>query len=156
MSAAWDEVKRLAADFQRAQLSSTVQRLSERNCIEIVKKLIESKLIDVIFTTDGKEYLTPARLLKEIRDELYVHGGRINLVDLAQIIGVDFNHVEAKASEFLNSEPNTCMVLGQLITIDYLDHLAEEVNEKLHQSGEINVAEITKLYDLPGDFLEQV
>ncbi|KAF8773839.1 E3 UFM1-protein ligase 1 like protein [Argiope bruennichi] len=116
MSAAWDEVKRLAADFQRAQLSSTVQRLSERNCIEIVKKLIESKLIDVIFTTDGKEYLTPARLLKEIRDELYVHGGRINLVDLAQIIGVDFNHVETKASEFLNSEPNTCMVLGQLIT----------------------------------------
>ncbi|XP_055950269.1 E3 UFM1-protein ligase 1-like [Argiope bruennichi] len=156
MSAAWDEVKRLAADFQRAQLSSTVQRLSERNCIEIVKKLIESKLIDVIFTTDGKEYLTPARLLKEIRDELYVHGGRINLVDLAQIIGVDFNHVETKASEFLNSEPNTCMVLGQLITTDYLDHLAEEVNEKLHQSGEISVAEITKQYDLPGDFLEQV
>lgn len=26
MSADWDEVKRLAADFQRAQLSSTVQR----------------------------------------------------------------------------------------------------------------------------------
>ncbi|GIY39049.1 e3 UFM1-protein ligase 1 [Caerostris darwini] len=155
MSADWEEVKRLAADFQRAQLSSTIQRLSERNCIEIVKKLIESKLIEVIFTTDGKEYLTPGRLLKEIRDELYVHGGRINLVDLAQIIGVDFNHVESKANEFLNSEPNTCMVLGQLITTDYLDHIAEEINEKLHQLGEITVAEITKLYDLPGDFLEQ-
>ncbi|GFT87278.1 hypothetical protein NPIL_289781 [Nephila pilipes] len=155
MSSDWDEVKRLAADFQRAQLSSTLQRLSERNCIEIVKKLIESKLIEVIFTTDGKEYLTPARLLKEIRDELYVHGGRINLVDLAQIIGVDFNHVEEKASEFLKSERNTCMVLGQFITKDYLDHLAEEVNEKLHQSGEITVAEISKIYDLPGDFLER-
>ncbi|XP_042907673.1 E3 UFM1-protein ligase 1 [Parasteatoda tepidariorum] len=156
MSADWDEVKRLAADFQRAQLSSTIQKLSERNCIEIVKKLIELKLIEVIFTTDGKEYLTPSRLLKEIKDELIVHGGRINLVDLAQIIGVDYSHVETKANEFLNSESNTWMVLGQLITSDYLDHLAEEVNEKLHQVGEITIAEITKLYDLPGDFLTEV
>ena len=52
-------------------------RLSERNCIEIVKKLIGLKLIDVIFTNDGKEYLTPQRLLKEIKDELIVHGGLI-------------------------------------------------------------------------------
>ncbi|GFQ71865.1 hypothetical protein TNCT_696221 [Trichonephila clavata] len=156
MSSDWDEVKRLAADFQRAQLSSTVQRLSERNCIEIVKKLIESKLIEVIFTTDGKEYLTHARLLKEIRDELYVHGGRISLTDLAQIIGVDYNHVEGKANEFLQSEQDTCLVLGQLITKDYMDHLAEEVNEKLQQSGEITVTEIIKIYDLPVDFLERV
>lgn len=39
---------------------------------------------------------------------------------------------------------------------DYLDHLAEEINEKLHQAGEIHVAELTKLYNLPGDFLEEV
>lgn len=54
----------------------SLYRLSERNCIEIVKKLIECKLIEVIFTNDGKEYLTPARLLKEIKDELLVHGGK--------------------------------------------------------------------------------
>lgn len=36
----WDEIKRLAADFQRAQLSSTAHKLSERNCIEVVNKLI--------------------------------------------------------------------------------------------------------------------
>ncbi|XP_054715916.1 E3 UFM1-protein ligase 1-like [Uloborus diversus] len=156
MSADWDEVKRLAADFQRAQLSSTVQRLSERNCIEIVKKLIELKLIDVIFTNDGKEYLTPNRLLKEIKDELFVNGGRINLVDLAQIIGVDFNHVEAKAAEVVQTEEGVRLVLGQLITSDYLDHIAEEINEKLHQAGEITIAELTKIYDLPGNFLEEV
>ncbi|XP_035218444.1 E3 UFM1-protein ligase 1-like [Stegodyphus dumicola] len=155
MSADWEEVKRLAADFQRAQLSTTVQRLSERNCIEIVKKLIELKLINVIFTNDGKEYLTPARLLKEIKDELIVHGGRVNLVDLAQIIGVDYNHVEAKASDYAKNEPEVRLILGQLITNEYLDHIAEEVNEKLHQIGEISITEITKLYDLPGDFLEE-
>ena len=71
----WEEIKRLAADFQRAQLSSTAHKLSERNCIEIVNKLINLGLVDVIYTTDGKEYLTPQELEKEIRDEVIVHGG---------------------------------------------------------------------------------
>ena len=71
----WEEIKRLAADFQRAQLSSTAHKLSERNCIEIVNKLISLGLLDIIYTTDGKEYLTPQELEKEIRDEVIVHGG---------------------------------------------------------------------------------
>jgi hypothetical protein len=36
----WEEIRRLAADFQRAQLAGSAQKLSERNCIEIVAKLI--------------------------------------------------------------------------------------------------------------------
>lgn len=41
MSDDWDEIRRLAADLQRAQLSGSIQRLSERNCIEIVTKLVK-------------------------------------------------------------------------------------------------------------------
>ena len=44
--------------------------------IEIVTKLVELKLIEVIHTLDGKEYLTHQELAKEIQDELFVHGGR--------------------------------------------------------------------------------
>jgi hypothetical protein len=73
----WEEVKRLAADFQRAQLSSTSHKLSERNCVELVQKLINLGLIDVIYTTDGREYLTPSELEKEIREELFVEGGQL-------------------------------------------------------------------------------
>lgn len=72
----WEEIKRLAADFQRAQLSSTAHKLSERNCVEIVQKLIGLGLVEVIYTTDGKEYLTPQQLEREIKDELFVHGGK--------------------------------------------------------------------------------
>ena len=72
----WEEVKRLAADFQRAQLSSTTHKLSERNCVELVQKLINLGLIEVIYTTDGKEYLTPSELEKEIKEELFVEGGQ--------------------------------------------------------------------------------
>ena len=76
----WEEIKRLAADFQRAQLSESSHKLSERNCIEIVNKLIKLRLLDVIYTIDGKEYLTPQQVEKEIRDELSVHGGKLCLL----------------------------------------------------------------------------
>ncbi len=42
----WEEIRRLAADFQRAQLAGSAQKLSERNCIEIVTKLIGKDRVD--------------------------------------------------------------------------------------------------------------
>lgn len=52
-------------------------RLSERNCVIIVTQLLKEKLLDVIFTVDGKEYVTPQQLSREIQDELYVNGGTV-------------------------------------------------------------------------------
>ncbi|XP_046571677.1 LOW QUALITY PROTEIN: E3 UFM1-protein ligase 1-like [Haliotis rubra] len=152
----WEEVKRLAADFQRVQLSTTKQKLSERNIVELVTKLIELKLIDVIYTTDGKEYLTHQELAKEIREELYVHGGRINLVELQQILNVDLNHIQAKVNSIVGQNRKISLVLGQLIDVTYKDRLAEEVNDKLTEQGQVTIAELTKTYDLPADFLTEV
>lgn len=45
--------------------------------MEIVAKLIDTKLLDVVFTTDGKEYVTPIYLTKELKDEAYVQGGNL-------------------------------------------------------------------------------
>lgn len=50
-------------------------RLSERNCIEIVAKLVLEKKLDVVHTLDGKEYVTPAQINREVRDELYMQRG---------------------------------------------------------------------------------
>ncbi|XP_072218891.1 E3 UFM1-protein ligase 1 [Leuresthes tenuis] len=155
MAADWEEIRRLAADFQRAQFADTVQRLSERNCIEIITKLVQDKKLDVVHTLDGKEYITPAQISREIRDELYVHGGRINIVDLQQIINVDWVHVENRASDIAKSDKGVQLVLGQLIDDTYLDRLAEEVNDKLQEAGLISIAELCKSYDLPGDFLTE-
>ncbi|XP_043921700.1 E3 UFM1-protein ligase 1 isoform X2 [Protopterus annectens] len=155
MAADWEEIRRLAADFQRAQFAETAQRLSERNCIEIVTKLIAQKQLDVVYTLDGKEYITPAQIGREIRDELYDHGGRINVVDLHQIINVDLVHIESKANEIAKSDQNIQLVLGQLIDEKYLDRLAEEVNDKLQESGQVAISELCKAFDLPGDFLTE-
>ena len=45
-------------------------------------KLQELHLIDVLYTADGKTYLTQQQLVKEIKDELYVHGGKLSFLIL--------------------------------------------------------------------------
>uniref|UniRef100_A0A4W5N9X4 E3 UFM1-protein ligase 1 n=1 Tax=Hucho hucho TaxID=62062 RepID=A0A4W5N9X4_9TELE len=155
MAAAWEEIRRLAADFKRAQFADTVQRLSERNCIEIVAKLVEEKKLDVVHTLDGKEYITPSQISREIRDELYVHGGRVNIVDLQKVINVDWVHVEARANDIARSDKSVQLVLGQLIDENCLDRVSEEVNDKLQEAGFVNISELCKNYDLPGDFLTE-
>ncbi|XP_068199179.1 E3 UFM1-protein ligase 1 [Antennarius striatus] len=155
MAAEWEEIRRLAADFQRAQFAERVQRLSERNCIEIISKLVRDRRLDVVHTLDGKEFITPAQISREIRDELYVHGGRINIVDLQQAINVDWVHVENRANDIAKSDKGVQLVLGQLIEDAYLDRVAEEMNDKLQEAGLISIAELSKNYDLPGDFLTE-
>ncbi|KAM9234341.1 E3 UFM1-protein ligase 1 [Dugong dugon] len=155
MADAWEEIRRLAADFQRAQFAEATQRLSERNCIEIVNKLIAQKQLEVVHTLDGKEYITPAQISKEMKDELHVRGGRVNIVDLQQVINVDLTHIENRIGDIIKSEKQVQLVLGQLIDENYLDRLAEEVNDKLQESGQVTISELCKTYDLPGNFLTQ-
>ncbi|NWI40633.1 UFL1 ligase, partial [Picathartes gymnocephalus] len=158
MAAAWEEIRRLAADFQRAQFAEVAHRLSERNCIEIVTKLIAEKQLEVVHTLDGKEYVTPAQISKEIRDELHVCGGKCGIfllpLDL-EVINVDLLHIENRANDIVKSEKGIQLVLGQLINESYLDQLAEEINDKLQETGQVTISELCKAYDLPGDFLIQ-
>ncbi|XP_058612884.1 E3 UFM1-protein ligase 1 isoform X2 [Onychostoma macrolepis] len=72
-----------------------------------------------------------------------------------EIINVDLVHVESRANEIIKSDKGTQLILGQLIDETYLDRLAEEVNDKLQEAGQVNIAELCKTYDLPGDFLTE-
>ena len=76
----WEIVQQLAAEFQKVQATSGVQKLSERNCVEVVTKLVSMGLLDVLHTLDGKEYITPQHLEREIRDELIVNKGAYHLI----------------------------------------------------------------------------
>ncbi|KAL1450860.1 hypothetical protein WDU94_003174 [Cyamophila willieti] len=149
----WDEVKQLAADFQRAQLNSSLQKLSERNVIEIVTKLIQKKLITLYYTNDGKEYITPGQLRQEIIDETYLAKGRINLVDLANILNINHSIVQAQCNEIQKVDKEYQIILGQLIHTDYVRNVAVEINELLAKNGSVTIGELTKTYNLPGDFL---
>ncbi|XP_077380237.1 E3 UFM1-protein ligase 1 [Festucalex cinctus] len=155
MASEWEEIRRLAADFQRAQFADTAQRLSERDCIEIIARLIQDKKVDVVHTIDGKEYVTPAQISREIRDEIHRHGGRVNILELQQIINVNWVDVETRAVDIAKTDKSVQLVLGQLIDNTYLKHLAEEVNDRLQEAGLISISDLCKSYDLPGDFLNE-
>ena len=43
--------------------------------VQIVQKLVETGAIDLVHTIDGKQYITPQRLDREILDELLAHKG---------------------------------------------------------------------------------
>lgn len=118
--------------------------------------LLDKKLLDLIFSSDGKEYLTPSQLVSDIKSELYVSGGRINLVDLAKVIGVDLAHINAHINDVLKGQKDIHLVLGQLIDSTFITKIAGEINEKLSQQGQINVNDLTIQYDLPADFLQQI
>ena len=45
-------------------------------------------------------------------------------------------------------------ILGQLIDEEYITYIAQEINEKLSQKGEISVNDLTEQFDLPSDFLQ--
>ncbi|XP_048350100.1 E3 UFM1-protein ligase 1 [Sphaerodactylus townsendi] len=155
MAATWEEILKLSQQFQSAQFAQASHRLSERNCIEIVAKLIAEKQLDVVHTLDGKEYITPAQISREIHDELHVRGGRVNIVDLQQVINVDLLHVENRANDIVKSDRTIQLVLGQLIDEHYLDQVAEETNDKLQETGQVKISDLCKTYNLPGDFLKQ-
>nr|XP_036674874.1 E3 UFM1-protein ligase 1 homolog [Drosophila suzukii] len=154
MGSDWDEIKRLAADFQKAQLTSTLQKLSERNCVEIVTLLLEKQMLEVVFTNDGKEYITPDHLEREIQDELYVNGGRANLVEVSKTLNVDLSRIVGLAERIAAENPSIHLVLGQLIDEDYISHIAQEINEKLALRGEVSISELASQFDLPSDFLQ--
>lgn len=57
--------------------------------------------------------------------------------------------------ELLRQDKLLHQVLGQLVNSTYLDSLCEELDEKLSQDGLISISELSKTYDLPGDFLQE-
>lgn len=129
-------------------------RLSETNCIEVVNLLVEQGLINVIYTVDGKEYITPSHLRREVEDELFVRGGRVSLVELAKSLNVDLTRVTDIADEMARADTEIHFTLGQLMTETYVQRIASEINDALAQRGEISVFDLASgSFDLPTDFL---
>ena len=67
---------------------------------EIALKL-EKGLLDLVFTADGREYLTHDHLRREVEDEMFVNGGRNNLVVLSKTLCVDLQKIPEKFNQSL-------------------------------------------------------
>jgi E3 UFM1-protein ligase 1 len=68
-------------------------RLSDRIAVEIVDILKQQGLIrDIVHTANGREYITKAKVKEEIKQILKECGGRIAVVELPGLMGIDLAH----------------------------------------------------------------
>uniref|UniRef100_UPI00358E001B E3 UFM1-protein ligase 1 n=1 Tax=Myxine glutinosa TaxID=7769 RepID=UPI00358E001B len=151
--ASWEEIQRLAADFQRVQLGSATHRLAERNCVELLALLTASGRIQLLHSVDGREVITPVALATEILDTLAAHGGRLELPELQQLLGVDLSHITTRVTELCRRRSDLQLVAGQLINDAYMDRLADEVWDRLSVAGRVSTSELCRTYSLPRDFI---
>ncbi|XP_027087980.1 E3 UFM1-protein ligase 1 homolog isoform X1 [Coffea arabica] len=138
-----EELLELQRQFEFAQQAKSSIRLSERNVVELVQKLQQLGIIDfdLLHTTSGKEYITPEQLRKEMAAEIRKLG-RVSLIDLADITGVDLYHVETQAGHIVSNDSTLMLINGEIISNSYWDIVAEEINERLQECSQIVLAEI--------------
>lgn len=82
--------------------------------------------------------------------------GRVSLVDLQQLLNVDYSHIEAKVNDMVKHDGHLTLVLGQLIDNSYRQLLAQEIDDQLQEKGHVTIIDLAKTYDLPADFLREV
>ena len=82
--------------------------------------------------------------------------GRVNLIDVAKSLNVDFNVIQNLAQDIIKEDSGIRIILGQLVDHTYSLHVAEEISDRLQQHGIISITELARTFDLPGDFIHSV
>ncbi|EFJ17682.1 hypothetical protein SELMODRAFT_113645 [Selaginella moellendorffii] len=148
------ELRELERLFEAAQQAKPTARLSERSVVELVVKLQQLGILDadLLHTVSGKEYITQDRLRQEMEAEIN-RLGRVSLVDLASLVGVDLFHCERQADQIVSSSPELMLVQGEVVSTKYWDNLAEEVNETLQEASQVSLGELARRYGVGAELL---
>mmetsp|Transcript_28665 Transcript_28665/g.68377 ORF Transcript_28665/g.68377 Transcript_28665/m.68377 type:complete len:806 (-) Transcript_28665:90-2507(-) len=148
-------VEELLAGLQEAQQAKSAVKLSERNVVELVSRLKELGLVqDLLHTVNGKEFITRERVKAEVANAVQRAGGRISMVDLPPLIGVDLVHCEAAAAVIAEEGTGGALLAqGEIITSDYFDNLALETNEELQEAGAVPLPDLARRTQLSSELL---
>ena len=149
-----DENLALQAALSAAQEQKYSIRLSERNIVALVNKLKDIKLLDasLMYTLNGKEYVTRDRLDAEIKREVRLRGGRVPVVDLQVALNVDVTDCDRRARALAEDPANeVALVEGELMTPAYFDQLAHDVDEELREAGVVSVGDLARRHGLSAD-----
>ncbi|KAG2435773.1 hypothetical protein HXX76_006969 [Chlamydomonas incerta] len=150
----------LLSQLTATQQAKTSAKLSERNVVELINKLRQLGILsegELLHTLNGKEYMTVERLRAEVQKALRQAGGRLALVELPTIVGVDLIHCERQVAAIIAQSAGAVQeVNGELITTQYLDTIASEINDQLQESGQINVGELAAQYGLATELVMNV
>ncbi|CAI5970291.1 unnamed protein product [Closterium sp. NIES-65] len=157
-----EELLLLQQQFQAAQEVKAATRLSERNVVELVSKLSAMGLLgdDLLYSLNGKEYITQERLQQEVEEEVR-RRGRVSLVDLGTLLNVDLFYCERAAKNILENaktqeQPWVQLVQGELITHDYWDGVADEVDAALQESGQVAVSDLAMRFNVGAELMASI
>ncbi|KAK9127175.1 hypothetical protein Syun_015972 [Stephania yunnanensis] len=148
------ELVELQRQFELAQEAKSSVRLSERNVVELVQKLHDLQIIDydLLHTVSGKEYITPDQLRLEMMMEID-KSGRVSLIELADVVGVDLYHIEKQAQCIVVDGSGLMLIQGEIIAQSYWDNVAEEINDRLQESSQIALAELAAQLNVGSELL---
>ena len=149
----WNDVHALQQMLQSVQDAPDTPKLSEQNCVELVQKLIQYGLIELIHTLDGKEYVTPDHLTLEIQEETLSQGGRASLLMLQETLNVDISYIQKYIAEITKRDNKWLLIQGDFIHRQYLDKWCEELNDNLQEAGFLHVTEICMHHNFTKDFV---
>lgn len=152
-----DELLELQRQFEFAQQAKSSIRLSDRNVVELVQKLQQLQFIDfeLLHTASGKEYIT----LDQLRNEMVAEVkklGRISVIDLADVTGVDLYYVEKLAQSIVMDHAELMLNQGEIITESYWDSIAEEINERLQECSQIALTELAAQLNVGLDLIASI
>ncbi|CAI8616609.1 unnamed protein product [Vicia faba] len=152
-----DELLELQRQFEFAQQAKSSIRLSDRNVVELVQKLQQLQVIDfeLLHTASGKEYITLDQLRNEMVTEVN-RLGRISMIDLADVTGVDLYYVEKLAQSIITDHGELMLTQGEIVTESYWDSIAEEINERLQECTQIALTELAAQLNVGLDLIASV
>lgn len=148
-----EAIRALQAKLAAAQKGSNVKKISERNCIDLVQKLVQLDLVKLCHTATGKEWLTPDQLDREIRDVLASTGGRLSVTELPHEVGVAIEHCEKATDRLRKKDGALARLHGELLSGQYVQGVAQEIEESLEEVGCLSVADLSTRYNLPAEFV---
>ena len=141
---------KLREEFERVQSEEVKVKLSERNCVEIVQKLVERGILkDLLHTLDGKEYVTAKQLDSEIEDEIVAHAGRMEVNKLQALLNVDISAIQKRVEMVVNRDERLQMIGSEIVADYYLEGVVRETREMMENEGYLMFTHIAERFSLP-------
>ncbi|KAK4474648.1 hypothetical protein MN116_001782 [Schistosoma mekongi] len=160
--ATWEEVRELANKLKKTQNQPNICKLSERTWVDIIRHLSSVNRLKLVFSSDGRSYLTKGELDKEIRDEVEAHSGRITLMELASNLDVDFDVIETRVLELITLDAQSkspCRLISipsEVINSSYVRRVAHLILDRLEEQGQTSIGELTTMFSLPTTFISNI
>ncbi|CAI8602876.1 unnamed protein product [Vicia faba] len=98
-------------------------------------------------------------LLDQLRNEMVTKVkrlGRISVIDLADVTGVDLYYVEKLAQSIITDHGELMLTQGEIVTESYWDSIAEEINERLQECSQIALTELAAQLNVGLDLIASV